>query len=79
MLSVSYFARSHYRGGSTPPLPQENHLGLLGSVDVHRRRMMVAAMAMKAAKLVSVLQQRVVIPLYSLIFPKRFSIRWRHL
>jgi hypothetical protein len=38
--------------------------------------MMVAAMAMNAEKLVSVLQQRVAIPLYFLSFPKKFSIRW---
>ena len=51
----------------------------LGSVDVYRRRMTVAAIAMKAEKLLSVLQHRVAIPLYSFSFPKKFSIRCRHL
>lgn len=41
--------------------------------------MTVAARAMKALKLSSVLQQRMAMPLYSLSLPKRFSIRWRHL
>jgi len=41
--------------------------------------MTVDARAMKALKLVSVLQHRVAIPLYSFSFPKKFSIRWRHL
>lgn len=53
--------------------------GVLGPVDVQRRRMTVAAMAMKAEKLLSVLQQRVAMPLYSLSFPNKFSIRCRHL
>lgn len=53
--------------------------GRLGPVDVHFRRMMVAAMEMKAPKLSSVLQHRVAMPLYSLSFPKKFSIRCRHL
>ena len=52
---------------------------MLGPVDVHLRRMIVAAMAMKAPKLSSVLQHRVAIPLNSLSFPKKFSIRCRHL
>ena len=47
----------------------------LGPVDVHRSRMMVAAMATKAEKLLSVLQHRMAIPLYSFSFPKKFSIR----
>lgn len=51
----------------------------LGLVDVHRKGMTVAAMAMNAVKLVSVFQQRMAIPLYSLSFPKKFSIIWRHL
>ena len=51
----------------------------LGPVDVHRRRIMVAARAMKAEKLLSVLQHLVAIPLNSLSFPKKFSIRCRHL
>ena len=51
----------------------------LGRVDVHRSRMTVDARAMKALKLVSVLQHLVAIPLYSLSFPKKFSIRCRHL
>ena len=55
------------------------HQASLGSVDVQRRRMTVAAMAMNAEKLVSVLQQRIAIPLNSLSFPKKFSIRCRHL
>jgi len=38
--------------------------------------MTVAAMALK---LVSVLQQRVAVPLYSFSFPKKFPVRWRHL
>jgi hypothetical protein len=41
--------------------------------------MIVAAIAMKAEKLLSVLQHRVAIPLYSFSFPKKFSIRCRHL
>jgi hypothetical protein len=41
--------------------------------------MTVAAIAMNPLKLVSVLQQRVALPLYSLSFPKKFSIRCRHL
>lgn len=36
-------------------------------------------MAMNALKLASVLQRRVAMTLYSLGFPKTFSIRWRHL
>ena len=52
---------------------------VLGSVDIHRSRMTVDARAMKALKLVSVLQHRVAMPLYSLSFPKKFSIRCRHL
>lgn len=41
-------------------------------VDVHRRRMTVATIAMKAEKLLSVLQQHVAIPWNSLSFPKKF-------
>jgi len=41
--------------------------------------MTVAAIAMDALQLVSVLQQRMAIPLCSLSFAKKFSIRWRHL
>jgi len=41
--------------------------------------MAVAAMAMNAAKLVSVLQRLFAIQLYFLSFPKQFSIRWHHL
>jgi hypothetical protein len=37
--------------------------------------MTVATMAMNALQLVSVLQQRMAIPLYSLSFPKKFPIR----
>jgi hypothetical protein len=48
---------------------------LLGPVDVHLRRITVATMAMNALQLVSVLQQRMAIPLYSLSFPKKFPIR----
>lgn len=51
----------------------------LGSVDVHRSRMTVATIAMNAEKLLSVLQHLVAIPLYSFNFPKKFSIRCRHL
>ncbi len=51
----------------------------LGPFDVQRSRMTVAAMAMKAKKLLSVLQDRVAIPRNSLSFPKKFSIRCRHL
>jgi hypothetical protein len=51
----------------------------LGSLDVHWSRMSVAAMTINALKLVLVLQQRVSIPLYSLSFPKKFSIRCRYL
>ena len=51
----------------------------LGRVDIYRSRMTVAAREMNALKLVSVLQQRAVIPLYSFSFPKKFPIRWRHL
>ena len=40
--------------------------------------MPVGASAMKSLKLVPVLQQRVAVPLYSLSFPKKFSIRCRH-
>ena len=40
---------------------------------------MVAAIEMKAEKLVSVLQKRVAMPLLSFRLPKKFSIRWRHL
>jgi len=41
--------------------------------------MTVDASAMKAMKLVSALQHRVAVPLYSLSFPKKFSIGWHHL
>ena len=51
----------------------------LGRVDVHFKRITVAARAMNALKLASVLQQRIAIPLYSLSFPKKFSIRCRHI
>ena len=51
----------------------------LGPVDVYLVRITVAASEMKALKLSSVLQQRMAIPLYSLSFPKKFSIRCRHL
>jgi len=47
----------------------------LGSVDVHRSPMTVDAREINALKLVSVLQHLVAIPLYSLSFPKKFSIR----
>ena len=67
--------RSHRTSKSTPQYATV----VLGSVDVHRRRMIVAAIAMKAEKLLSVLQHRVAIPLYSFSFPKKFSIRCRHL
>ena len=45
---------------------------VLGAVDVQLSRMTVVAIAMNALKLVSVLQQRVAIPMYSLSFPKKF-------
>ena len=51
----------------------------LGHVDIYRSRMTVAAMAMNALKLVSVLQHRVAAPLYSFSFPKKFPVRRRHL
>jgi hypothetical protein len=51
----------------------------LGRVDVHFNRITVAAIEMNALKLASVLQQRIAIPLYSLSFPKKFSIKCRHL
>ena len=41
--------------------------------------MTVAAKEIKALKLSSVLQQRMMIPLYSLSFPKKFLIKCRHL
>ena len=47
----------------------------LGRVDVHFKRITVAAREMNALKLASVLQQRIAIPLYCLSFPKEFSIR----
>jgi len=68
------FPKSHLRN------PEYNlvrePLTKLGRVDVHRSRMTVDA---RALKLVSVLQHLVAIPLYSLSFPKKFSIRCRHL
>jgi len=40
--------------------------------------MRVAASAMNAVKLWSVLQERIAIPLFSFSFPKKFSMRCRH-
>lgn len=57
----------------------DDELAQLRRVDVHFRRMMVAAMEIKAPKLSSVLQHLVAIPLYSFSFPEKFSIRCRHL
>ena len=58
---------------------KQNGARYLGSVDVHLVRVTVAAREMNALKLSSVLQQRMAMPLYSFSFPKKFSIRCRHL
>ncbi len=63
----SFFEAAYLRPSSSP-----------GTAS-HLWRMMVATMEMKAPKLSSVLHHRVAIPLYSFSFPKRFSIRCRHL
>ena len=68
-----------YRYGPKLRAENEEIADLLGPFDVHRSRMTVAASEMNALKLSSVLQQRMAMPLYSLSFPKKFSIRCRHL